>query len=260
MTPTKTYYPNGRLECEGFLNGNIQIGDWTFYYDNGIIFSKGHYDEIGKPIGIWTEYYNNGQIKHETISGRENCFSLDDDNLEILNYWTEDGIPLIVDGEGKLTTYFDNGNIQHISYWTNKLKNGTLQEFYESGQIKIEREYKEGVKDGIGKLFSENGTLIYEYYFVKGERIGKVREWYESGKRAEEGEYIKGEYFVHNFWTETGEQILKDGNGKAIRKYGAGGYDIYEQYYEKGKMTSEKKIAGVTYGRFTPDTNDSNGL
>jgi len=260
MTPIRTHYPNGQLECEGFINKELQVGNWIFYHENGKLFSKGQYDDNGNPNGVWIEYFDNGQIKYEAVSPHGNSFSLDNDNLEIITYWTEDGIPLIVNGNGKLTTYFDNGNIQHISYWTNKLKNGTLQEFYESGQLNIEREYKEGVKDGIGKVFSENGILIYEYYYLKGEPIGKVKEWYESGHIAEEGEYINGEHLVLNFWTETGEQILKDGNGKAKRKYGATGGDIYEQYFDKGKMTGEKKIAGVTYGQFIPDKNKKNGL
>jgi uncharacterized protein len=259
MTPTKTHYPNGQLECEGFVSGEVQVGNWTFYHENGNVFSRGQY-ENGKPIGIWTEYYENGQIKYEAISMQGNWFSLDSDNLEIINYWNEDGIPLIVDGEGKLTTYFDNGNIQHISYWINKLKTGTLQEFYQSGQLNVEREYNEGVKDGIGKVFSENGTLTYECFYMKGQPIGKVREWYESGQISEDGEYINGEYFINSFWTEAGEQILKDGKGKAIRKYGAGGYDIYEQDFDKGIMTSEKKISGATYGQFKADTNEKNGL
>jgi antitoxin component YwqK of YwqJK toxin-antitoxin module len=197
MRPTITHYPNGQLECEGFVNGEIQVGSWTFYHESGKVFSKGQFDDSGNPIGVWTEYYENGQIKYEAISSQGNCFSLDNDNLEIINYWTEDGTPLIVDGNGKLTTYFDNGNIQHISYWTEKLKNGTFQEFYENGQLKIEREYKDGVKDGIGKVFSENGTLIYEYYYLNGEPIGKVREWYESGQIAEEGEGTFGLKWVN---------------------------------------------------------------
>ncbi|MBA2611672.1 MAG: hypothetical protein H0U95_06870 [Bacteroidetes bacterium] len=245
MTPTKTHYPNGQLECEGFVNGEIQVGNWTFYHENGKVFSKGQYDGNGNPIGVWTEYYDNEQIKYELISSKGNWFSLDSDDVEIINYWTEDGIQIIVDGEGKLTTYFANGNIQHISYWISRLKNGVLREFYENGQLKIEREYKEGIKNGIGKVYSENGTLVYEYYYLNGEPSGKVKEWYESGQIAEESEYIKGEYFVNNFWTEAGEQILKDGTGKAIRKYGATLGDICEQYYDKGKMTSEKKIASV---------------
>jgi antitoxin component YwqK of YwqJK toxin-antitoxin module len=260
MKAIKTYYQNGQIECEGFLNGDLKVGKWSFYHENGKVFSNGQYGDNGNPIGVWIEYYDNGQIKYEAISSQGNWFSIDADNLEILNYWNEDGIPLIVDGEGKLSIYFANGNIQQVSYWTNKLKNGTLQEFYESGQIKINREYKDGVKDGTGKVFLENGTLSYENYHLKGKPIGKVREWYENGQIAEEGEYINGEYLVHNFWTESGDQILKDGTGKAIRKYGTTGLDIYEQHYDKGKMTIEKKIASIVYGKFIPNKNEKNDL
>ncbi|RZK14130.1 MAG: hypothetical protein EOO43_16800, partial [Flavobacterium sp.] len=141
MTPIKTHYPNGQLECEGFINGEIQVGSWKFYHDNGKLFSKGQYNEDGNPVGVWTEFYDNGQIKYEAISPQGNCFSLDSDHLEIINYWTEDGISLTVNGNGKLIFNFQNGNIQHISNWTNKLKEGTLQEFHENGQLKFEKNY-----------------------------------------------------------------------------------------------------------------------
>ncbi|OFY50830.1 MAG: hypothetical protein A2W85_18765 [Bacteroidetes bacterium GWF2_41_31] len=260
MTATKTYYPNGQVECEGFVNEELQVGNWTFYHENGKLFSKGQYDNNGNPIGLWTEYYENGLIKYEAISPQGNYFSLDSDNLEIVTYCSEDGIPLIVDGNGKLKIYFDNGNIQHISHWTNKLKNGILQEFYESGQLKLERNYKDGKKEGLGKVFYDNGNLHIEHYFINGNDTGKYREWYENGQLSEEGEYRNREYFIINFWTENGMQILKDGTGKVIRKYGATDGDIYEQYFEQGKMSGEKKVSGMTYGQFIPDKNNKNGL
>jgi antitoxin component YwqK of YwqJK toxin-antitoxin module len=68
MTPIKSYHPNGLIEAEGFLVNNIQVGDWTFYYDNGQIFTKGQFDISGTPVGIWTEYYLNGQKKYQAIS------------------------------------------------------------------------------------------------------------------------------------------------------------------------------------------------
>ncbi len=253
MTPTKSYYTSGQLEYEGFINGEIQVGHWTFYHENGKVFSKGEFDEKGLPIGIWTEYYESGQIKYEAISPQGNLFSLDSNNLEIINYWTENGKPLIVDGNGKLLIHFENGNIRHKSYWNNKLKNGTLQEFYENGQLNIEKNFKDGLKNGIGKVFSKNGTIICESYYLNGKPIGKLTEWYESGQIAEEGEYINGEYVVNNFWSESGEQLLIDGTGTAVRIYGATDGDIYEQHFDNGKMLCEKKIAGVTYGQFIPN-------
>lgn len=255
MAPTKTYFPNGQLECEGFINGELQVSSWTFYHENGNVFSKGQYDNNGNPIGIWTEFYENGQIKYEAISPRGNCFSFHDENLEILNYWTVDGIQIISDGYGRLITYFDNGNIQHISYWSNKLKNGTLQEFYETGQLKIERNYIAGKIEGFGKVFYANGLLHSEYYYVNGKNNGKYYEWYENGQLAEEGEYLNDDYSELNFWEEDGTQILKDGTGKTIRKYGATDGDIYEQYFDGGKMIGEKKIASVFFGEFIPKAN-----
>ena len=240
MEAIKSYYPNGKLICEGFLNDKVQVGDWTFYYKNGSVFSKGRFDNSGVPTGIWKEFYESGKIKYEAISSQGNSLSLRDDDLKILNYWKKDGTQLVIKGKGILTTYFDNGNIKHTSHWQDNLKNGILKEFYESGSFKSEKTYKDGVSDGEGKLLFENGNIACKYFYQKGKPIGEWNEWYENGQKMEEGEYVDNEYLITNFWTEDGLQTLKEGKGKTIRKEGTA--DIYEQHYEGGKMLSEKRI------------------
>jgi antitoxin component YwqK of YwqJK toxin-antitoxin module len=231
---------------------DIQIGNWTFYHENGLVFSEGQFDEKGKPIGVWTEYYENGQIKYEAISPQGNCFTLEDDNLQIINYWTAEGLQIIISGNGKLTIY-ENDNIQHISFWANGLKTEILQEFYRDGRLYKEMMYKNGLKNGLAKIFHENGNLYSEQNYMNGNKIGKYIEWYEDGQIAEEGEYINEGYTIINFWAENGKQTLINGKGIVIRKYGAAGDDVYEQHFDKGKMVDERKIAGVKYGKFTPN-------
>jgi antitoxin component YwqK of YwqJK toxin-antitoxin module len=41
MTPVISYYPDGTLKAEEFVLDNIQVGNWTFYHDNGELFTKG---------------------------------------------------------------------------------------------------------------------------------------------------------------------------------------------------------------------------
>jgi uncharacterized protein len=260
MTPTQTYYPNGQIECEGFVNGELQVGSWTFYHENGKVFSKGQYDDNGKPVGVWTEYYENGQIKYEAISPQGNRFSFDNDNVQIINFWTEEGLLLVADGEGKLMTCFDNGNIEHVSHWTNKLKNGTLQNYYETGQLKNEINYRDGLKEGVGKTYHANGSLRSSCSYVQGRLSGIWREWYESGQLSEEGEYVDGKYTVVNFWLENGEQPLKNKTGKVIRKSGPFDADVREHHFDNGEFIEEKIISRVTYGKFIPNADEKNGL
>lgn len=127
-------------------------------------------------------------------------------------------------------TYFSNGQIQTICDIVNGEKHGEFTRYFENGQIAIISTY------------------------VHGKSHGSLKEYYENGQIAEEGEYINGEYEVTNFWLESGEQLLRKGTGKTIRKYGAFDEDIYEQYFDNGKFVGEKKIGGIGYGKFKPDT------
>ena len=124
--------------------------------------------------------------------------------------------------------------------------------YYPDGQIKQEYETINGIKHGKLTLYFKNGRIKIESNYVQGQPEGIYKEWYENGQLAEEGENVNGDYFVKNFWDENGEQLLKDGNGKTIRKFGFSQGDIYEQYFVNGEFTGEKKIEGVTYGKFIP--------
>ncbi|MCC6370028.1 MAG: hypothetical protein IT236_03375 [Bacteroidia bacterium] len=127
--------------------------------------------------------------------------------------------------------------------------------YYSSGQLKTIYNFFNGVKHGDFVRYFENGQIEIQASFVDGKKEGKWIEYYESGQVAEEGEYTSsGEYNVINFWTDTGEQLLINGTGKTIRKFGASQGDIYEQYFENGKFICEKKIQGVSYGKFIPKT------
>lgn len=129
----------------------------------------------------------------------------------------------------------------------------TKRTYYDNGQIKTEYQVLDGKKHGKHILYHENGRIAIEANYFNGISHGVWREWYENGRLAEEGEYIDNEYHIKNFWIETGEQLLKDGSGKAIRKFGASDGDVYEQYFENGEFKGEKKIAGTEYGQFIPD-------
>ena len=125
--------------------------------------------------------------------------------------------------------------------------------YYDSGKIKTMTDVVNGEKNGKHFLYAENGQLLVESFYNDGRSHGKWTEYYENGQLAEEGEFINDEYHVYNFWTENGDQLLKDGTGKTIRKFGATESEIYEQYFENGQFKGEKKINDITYEKFIPD-------
>lgn len=129
--------------------------------------------------------------------------------------------------------------------------------FFPSGKVELEYCTLDGVKHGTYTRYYENGQIAIESNYVRGLRHGDWKAWYENGQLEEIGRYVSGKYHVSDFWAEDGKQLLRDGTGMAIRKYGATLGDVYEQYFENGEFKGEKKIAGVAYGIFTPGKTES---
>lgn len=242
MTAVKSYHTNGIIEAEGFLSDNVQVGNWIFYHDNGKVYTKGQFNNKGISVGIWTEYYLSGQKKYEAISEQGNWFSLRNDKLQILNYWTEQGELLVCNGQGTLTVYFDNGNLKHRSTWAHNLKNGVLQEFYGDGKLNIELNFRNGVRDGEAKIFHNNGNLYIHCFYDNGKPAHSYKEWYKKGQLCEEGFYKNEKYFIDNFWDDAGVQTLFKGNGYVIKKEGADELDMYRQDFENYMMTKETRL------------------
>ena len=124
--------------------------------------------------------------------------------------------------------------------------------YFPDGRLETECPLINGMRHGTFVRYYKNGRLAIESNYRKGTHEGSWKEWYENGQLAEVGRHVKGRYHVSHFWTEDGKQLLKDGTGMVIRKYGATGGDVYEQYFENGEFKGEKKIASVGYGPFIP--------
>lgn len=56
------YFENGVIQVEGTLKNKERHGLWTFYYDNGKVWSTGEFD-MGKSVGIFQIFDPEGQLK-----------------------------------------------------------------------------------------------------------------------------------------------------------------------------------------------------
>jgi antitoxin component YwqK of YwqJK toxin-antitoxin module len=148
--------------------------------------------------------------------------------------------------------YYDSGLLRAEGLVKGNLKQRKWMFYFESGKIEMEIEYKNGIEEGQFKRWYTNGNLEVESFYVGGIIDGYWREYYEDGKIKEIGEYKSGEYIPIDFWDERGTQLLKNGTGKKIEKFGYLELDIFEQYFENGKFIKEAKISSARYGGFTP--------
>lgn len=56
------YFEDGKVQVEGTLKEKKRHGKWTFYHDNGKVWSTGQFD-MGKSVGVFEIFNKEGQIK-----------------------------------------------------------------------------------------------------------------------------------------------------------------------------------------------------
>jgi antitoxin component YwqK of YwqJK toxin-antitoxin module len=59
-----TFYPNKRRQMEGAYKDQKREGKWTYWYEDGTLWSEGMYLR-GKSDGKRTTYFENGKVRYE---------------------------------------------------------------------------------------------------------------------------------------------------------------------------------------------------
>jgi antitoxin component YwqK of YwqJK toxin-antitoxin module len=58
-----TYYPNKQMQMQGEYKNNLRDGKWTYWHENGKLWSEGFF-KAGKSDGKRTTYYDNGKVRY----------------------------------------------------------------------------------------------------------------------------------------------------------------------------------------------------
>lgn len=162
------YYPDGKIEQEGYFANDKPDKEWVWYYPNGIkkreeIYISGNregdyfeYDSIGNIIlsGKYFDdekneewLYNVGDI---TEKGAYNL----GEKTEIWNYYYKET------GELRFEGAFKNGDPDGLHKW-----------YYPDGKIELTGNYRMGKKQKNWKKFNEDGTLYMTFTYRNDELI-----------------------------------------------------------------------------------------
>jgi antitoxin component YwqK of YwqJK toxin-antitoxin module len=101
--------------------------------------------------------------------------------------------------------------------------NGIGYELHDNGALSIEGEYKNGTQEGIWKTYYDNGQLNIKGRYIDGKMTGEFEFYYKDGVLSRKTNYKDGK--------EDGLNIQWHYNGEKE----------YEQFWEKGKLQSEKR-------------------
>lgn len=148
---TDYYTYDSTVAIEGNYANGIKAGKFNIYFPNGQLEQSGNYVN-NKKSGIWEYYYPSG-IKRQVFDFRDN-------EILILEFWNEEGMKLVDEGNGQYFTYESLEEFKKTSGEVlNGRKHGTWKNIIVSRNMTTNIEnYKEG-KLLKGKMISVAGGI-----------------------------------------------------------------------------------------------------
>lgn len=170
------FYKNDKLLHHGYLNAHQKTGTWVFYRKNGrkrieIFFDS---SRMTKPL-YWSDeieinfirlYYPNGKLSCELYGKIYPNYDLKQEHQtfliidKILNTWTKDGNPEMVNSNGSFHLYNLDDELEIIGEYKNGLKEGKWLFFQNDSVLNKIRQYKNNLMHGL--CFT--GNLDFEEY------------------------------------------------------------------------------------------------
>ncbi|MEO5979110.1 MAG: rhomboid family intramembrane serine protease [Chryseolinea sp.] len=155
----RDYFRNGVVQMKGTYKDNMKSGIFIYYSDHGTYSSAGRYDKE-QSIGKWETYYWNGKLKEEIYY---------DNRTFVRNVFDSLGRPQVVNGNGKVTDWYSNGQIAQTGSYKDGRKDGDWYGYHPDGTAYFKEAYHDnkllkGVsfdKDGRRYVYDELSFYAY---------------------------------------------------------------------------------------------------
>ncbi|MBX3463963.1 MAG: redoxin family protein [Planctomycetes bacterium] len=185
VVPHVERWANGLTKREGRLEGGLQTGDWTYYYESGQRRAHGRYADDHQ-TGPWTYWFENGGIE-----------------------WTG-----AFDDRGKRTgewTFFHaDGATRARGSYVGDFEDGPWEFFGQDGALERSGQYDAGKLSGPWQYFHPGGKPKAAGLCHRGQRIGVWRIWDEAGNES-----------AQDFGVRPGVRIVREQwPGGALRRAG----------------------------------------
>jgi antitoxin component YwqK of YwqJK toxin-antitoxin module len=262
---TEYYFQSGDLISIGHYTDKY-VGEWEFYHPNGVVKSKGRFDNTGEKSGTWYWFDEKGDSTYSVTFdngkriGAQRSYHVNGVVSVALKNNAEEEI------DGEVVDYFLNGALYSTTQYSKSQRDGVQTYYNLIGSKKSEVPWKAGEVQGIYKGFYSDGSLKFEEPFQDSERHGeatyyhqgtkvvsaegayeeglKTGKWtwyYPNGKVEQTGSYLKGSPIGH--WEDFDidgnltksydydENTKRNGTSKSYYK----GTLIREEVYSKGE-------------------------
>ncbi|HET9055961.1 MAG TPA: tetratricopeptide repeat protein [Chitinophagaceae bacterium] len=238
-----SYRPNGSKRRQNTYNDKgIQIGNETFFYNNGRINETSTYNN-GQLDGLSTNYFASGKKASELtyVGGQKDGYYkgyYESGILKSEGWYKNDK------AEGNWLYYNEQGDLTTKINYLNEEQYGYQTEYWPNGKINSEQKNYFGWIQEF-KQYDTTGKLINAIHFPKGS--GKYTSLHFNGKLYGEGTFVNGyfdgpfKYYYFDGSLES-EQSLKFGETDgSYKNYFYGGALATEGEYKAGKKTGTWK-------------------
>ncbi|MBV6644301.1 MAG: toxin-antitoxin system YwqK family antitoxin [Cyclobacteriaceae bacterium] len=209
------YHSNGNKFYQGHKVGNLEDGEWVFWYENGKMEEKGSFKE-GKKVGEWQSWYEDGTIKK--------IATYDDDILD-----------------GPYEEYNSNGIKILEGIYANGLRIKEWNQWSESGDLLSITPFKSGAPHGETKQYHINGNLSGQGVYEEGKLKGDWLSWYPNGQKALQIKVDSGRQLFVNVWDTLGNFQVENGDGSFV-------YPLpYGEIKIKGEVKDMKPVGKWLY-------------
>lgn len=246
--PYTQWYPNGKLQSKGVIDGNTRSGTSWWYFENDTIRKTVEFKSSFLRAGDFHDYVLEESVTEFWENGRKKFLKKFKNGEEL--YGT---INWYANGQLKSTEVVSADGSHHI-----------FSEYFETGQKKSERpflaEKKENrsVQDGTYRQWNEVGTLLFESNTKDGKQNGAFREWNAEGKPVSESYYENGIVIAQKKWDGTGKLVVdfdkrKENNEIEAIYYHPDKTTVRELHYIK-KYAIDDSIITLHYSeQYSPD-------
>lgn len=230
----KTYHGNGKLAYITTYKDNIKTNKEYFtYYKSGELSIKSTSIE-GQKHGLVSYYSKNGNIwrTQQYQKGKREGFSISYYSPDVMAKKSHFKAGLL---EGPQEAFLPNGKrSDKWVYQQDILQLHFKFQYFESGEVQFQSAYSNNEKNGLSNEYSQNGELLSSINYKSGLRHGKTLKFYNNGKIKTEANYKKnqqhggssGYYLTGNLqWQSYYKQGLREGS--------------YKEYYQHGQLKKQ---------------------
>ncbi|WP_439132726.1 tetratricopeptide repeat protein [Polaribacter sp.] len=161
------FYENGEITAYTYYKKDGSVLDkgvkkdtllnYKSYSPQGILTSKGIYNNLGQKTGFWKFYDDHGVLKSE-------CYFIENDK------------------DGDEVAFHKNGAIESITPYKLGVLHGYYAAYYKNKQLSAQGWYKNGYQFGEWRYYYKDGTLQSINFFNRGQLHGKQQYFDVKGR------------------------------------------------------------------------------